>query len=369
MDLILLAKSDLSKNRSKIVYDIKVHKERKESIMKSLESFGLIALIFAMIITAAISCDSSTETSTSEPKTLEDEIPKLTEVPDSDNPIIGGTPGSAGYIWDASQNGWHRSWDSESFISADEKPEWDTFIPSTSQITGVILVDEWQSGKKIHLAIGDSVAITLASNPTTGFTWLLTNISDDKVLQKTDQKFNAPHSEKPIVGVPGQEIWTFRAIGAGTSAISMEYSRSWEGGEKSAETFSLIITVTDTGITSEATPDENVEWTLVSLEDSSEPQSVIDGTRITLTISQHNSNSMSFKGSAGCNHYFGSFDITNDGIEAGMMGSTEMWCMDEQVMTQENQFLNALGSATGYEFGADSLKIQYDNGVLVFTAL
>jgi hypothetical protein len=43
--------------------------------------------------------------------------------------IIGGTPGSCGYVWDGERGGWHRPWDPDSFISAEDKPEWQTFIP------------------------------------------------------------------------------------------------------------------------------------------------------------------------------------------------------------------------------------------------
>ena len=45
--------------------------------------------------------------------------------------IVGGTPGSCGYVWDAERSGWHRPWDPNSFIPAEDKPEWDKFIPSS----------------------------------------------------------------------------------------------------------------------------------------------------------------------------------------------------------------------------------------------
>ncbi len=51
------------------------------------------------------------------------------DVVDSTDSIIGGTPGSCGFQWDAERNGWHRPWDADSFIPAIEKPEQDQFIP------------------------------------------------------------------------------------------------------------------------------------------------------------------------------------------------------------------------------------------------
>jgi N-methylhydantoinase B/oxoprolinase/acetone carboxylase alpha subunit len=52
-------------------------------------------------------------------------------IDDSDNNsiLVGGHPGSCGYVWDRDREGWHRPWDPDSFISAEDKPEWQTFIP------------------------------------------------------------------------------------------------------------------------------------------------------------------------------------------------------------------------------------------------
>ncbi|UCG83590.1 MAG: hypothetical protein JSW38_01870 [Dehalococcoidia bacterium] len=49
--------------------------------------------------------------------------------------IVGGTPGSCGYVWDAERDGWHRPWDPDSFIPAEDKPEWDKFIPSPAALS------------------------------------------------------------------------------------------------------------------------------------------------------------------------------------------------------------------------------------------
>lgn len=52
-----------------------------------------------------------------------------TSIEKGEAPIVGGTPGSCGYVWDAERGGWHRPWDPDSFISAEDKPEWQKFIP------------------------------------------------------------------------------------------------------------------------------------------------------------------------------------------------------------------------------------------------
>jgi len=87
--------------------------------------------------------------------------------------------------------------------------------------------------------------LTLGSNPTTGFQWSEeAQISDAGILKQTSHEFVGPDSDPPPPpGTPGQEVWTFEALKAGTGQISMEYSRPWEGGEKAEWTYTLTVTV------------------------------------------------------------------------------------------------------------------------------
>ena len=90
---------------------------------------------------------------------------------------------------------------------------------------------------------GDSLAVTLCSNPTTGFQWTeLAQISDQNVIEQVDHKYQLAE-ETNIVGGAGKQIWTFKALNKGTATVSMEYSRPGEGGEKGHWTFVATITV------------------------------------------------------------------------------------------------------------------------------
>jgi len=101
--------------------------------------------------------------------------------------------------------------------------------------------------KEVKVPVDGSLTVTLCSNPTTGFQWAESaQISDQTVLQQMGHKFVAPEAkgdEPPAPGTAGQEVWTFKALKEGTSTISMEYSRPWEGGEKGEWTFELTVTV------------------------------------------------------------------------------------------------------------------------------
>ncbi len=67
-------------------------------------------------------------------------------------------------------------------------------------------------------------------------------------------------------------------------------------------------------------------------------------------------------GNAGCNSYFGTFEIKADnGIGFGKMGSTMMACKDMQL---EKQFLDALTNANTYSINGNQLSISKDKVIL-----
>jgi len=123
------------------------------------------------------------------------------------------------------------------------------FACSPKQVLVEISCDEFYGqnhiSQEVDVAVGDLFTVTLCSNPSTGFQWSESaQISDQTVLQQIDHQFVGPESEPPPPpGTPGQEIWTFQALEKGTSTISMEYSRPWEGGEKGEWTFNLTVVV------------------------------------------------------------------------------------------------------------------------------
>ena len=99
--------------------------------------------------------------------------------------------------------------------------------------------------QEVEVSADGTLTVTLCSNPTTGFLWSESaQISDPTVLQQTGHQLVVAGSEPPPPpGTPGQEVWTFKTLKKGTSTVSMEYSRPWEGGEKGAWTFILTVVV------------------------------------------------------------------------------------------------------------------------------
>jgi predicted secreted protein len=95
----------------------------------------------------------------------------------------------------------------------------------------------------VQVGIGNTITVTLCSNPTTGFQWSETaEISTSGILEQVNHEF-VPPEQTGVTGGYGQEVWTFKALKQGTSTISIEYSRPWEGGEKGEWTYALTVTV------------------------------------------------------------------------------------------------------------------------------
>ena len=116
--------------------------------------------------------------------------------------------------------------------------------PQTRSIE--ISYDDFQAQKQlsrsVSLAVGDTLTISLASNPSTGFQWadkLL--ISEPKVLAQTGHETRPPTADRP--GAPGTEVWTLQAKSPGNTTVSSTYGRQWPGGEKDVWVFSANVSV------------------------------------------------------------------------------------------------------------------------------
>ncbi len=101
-------------------------------------------------------------------------------------------------------------------------------------------VDDSYSGKQVELSVGQSLVVTLDSNASTGYSWSLSQNSDDSVLNNAGNEYVAPQTT--LVGAGGKEEWTFKALKKGNSTISMGYSRPWES-TPPAKTFDLTVVV------------------------------------------------------------------------------------------------------------------------------
>ena len=64
---------------------------------------------------------------------------------------------------------------------------------------------------------------------------------------------------------------------------------------------------------------------------------------------------------AGCNTYFGSHEVSGEGITIGQLGWAEMACLDpEGAMEQEREYLDHLSNAQTFRLADGRLQIYWD---------
>ena len=102
---------------------------------------------------------------------------------------------------------------------------------------------EKNNGDSINLKIDDKVEIKLESNPTTGYSWFLSDKVDSTIVSVTDPVFIESKKDKELVGAGGYEIFTIKAIAEGKIDIILNYERPWEEGVEPIETFEITISV------------------------------------------------------------------------------------------------------------------------------
>jgi len=111
---------------------------------------------------------------------------------------------------------------------------------------------------------------------------------------------------------------------------------------------------------------EDTQWVLESYGEQGNLQPLIEETRITAIF---DSTEKQVHGSAGCNSYFGDYQI-NDKLSIPWLANTEMACLDpEGVMDQEYEYLKTLRSAESYQIQNGKLQINCDEQkILIYTA-
>lgn len=105
-----------------------------------------------------------------------------------------------------------------------------------------ILLTEKDSGSVIHVKTGDTIAIRLEANPTTGYLWMR-SVPNDMVIREVDNQYVPlkDRTAKPVAGAPAAKLFTYVITGPGEAGIKMEYRRPWESGKAPLKTFDIMI--------------------------------------------------------------------------------------------------------------------------------
>ncbi len=123
---------------------------------------------------------------------------------------------------------------------------------------GVAMANETEKEKKIFVmsdveetAImvngAGEFAIKIKSNPTTGYSWAVQEITPGDLVKFKQVKTEAPGdregSQPPLLGAPTYEILTFEALNPGKAEIQLKYRRPWEKDVASIKTHKVFVTI------------------------------------------------------------------------------------------------------------------------------
>jgi len=109
---------------------------------------------------------------------------------------------------------------------------------------------------------------------------------------------------------------------------------------------------------------EDITWKLESYGDKGNLKPLVQNTEITI---EFKSSEQKFSGSAGCNSYFGSYEISKNELTIKPpIGSTMMACPGP-IMDQEQKYLKQLETVKNFNINNSKLVISYaGNKILVF---
>ena len=97
------------------------------------------------------------------------------------------------------------------------------------------------TGDTFETTVGKTFTIALDANMTTGYNWTQTT-KDTNVVAYVDNAYVAAATGPQTVGGGGIDTFTFKAVGKGTTTITLNYARPWES-VPAAQTRTITITV------------------------------------------------------------------------------------------------------------------------------
>jgi len=102
---------------------------------------------------------------------------------------------------------------------------------------------EKDNGTSVNFKKGDSFQVKLESNQTTGYSWKLSDKTDEGIIAIISSIYETSSNDKDIAGAGGFETFSFKAVNTGKTRLLLEYERSWEEEVEPVETYVLEITV------------------------------------------------------------------------------------------------------------------------------
>jgi inhibitor of cysteine peptidase len=109
-----------------------------------------------------------------------------------------------------------------------------------------ITLDEFSAQKSmlkyVETTYPGTVTVRLGANPTTGYSWVVTEIDHPEIIEQSSNDYEGP-TATGLVGAGGTDVWVFNAKDTGLAMIRMSYGQPWSGGEKDAYTVTINVNI------------------------------------------------------------------------------------------------------------------------------
>jgi inhibitor of cysteine peptidase len=92
------------------------------------------------------------------------------------------------------------------------------------------------TAKVIRVTVGETFALALEGNPSTGYTWQAD--VDDRHLEQIAQEFEPTGKG---VGAAGHEVCRFHALKTGKTRIALAYQRPWDREARETRQIEVVI--------------------------------------------------------------------------------------------------------------------------------
>lgn len=108
-----------------------------------------------------------------------------------------------------------------------------------------VTVTEADNGGQVTLNVSDTLIVRLSSNSSTGYSWTVGQNNSSLLARQGESQYNK--GDTGLIGAPGTQVFTFKAVGSGGEALALLYQRPNTGGIQAAETFRMMVVINRSG--------------------------------------------------------------------------------------------------------------------------
>ena len=113
-------------------------------------------------------------------------------------------------------------------------------MPKASSSIAIIETDD---GKNIDAKVGDTLALRLHENASTGYRWAFDALDEAKIELVKSGYAREGDAKTAVVGSGGDMTWTLKAKSKGTTQIKLKLWRSFEGDKSIQKRFAVTLKI------------------------------------------------------------------------------------------------------------------------------